>query len=381
MEDKRFIEVTFPVKEVSEESAREKNIRHGHISTLHIWWARRPLASSRATNYSALIKATDNIDEINKKKNFIIELSKWENSTNRFYIEKARKEILEANSGVPPKVLDPFAGGGSIPLEALKLGCETYAGDYNPVAVLILKCTLEYPQKYARAGEVIREYEEFGKIVKRKEKVENVLLEDVRYWGNWVLEEARKELERFYTKEKNGDIPVGYIWARTIPCQNPSCNAEIPLMRQYWLAKKEGKKISLYPYVEGKKVKFKIVGTGYEKMPQDFDPEKGTVARAKVRCPVCGSVIEDDVTRKLFQQGKAGQRMVAVILSSGKGEGKKYRIATEEDERIYKEAEEYLKIKREKLMEEWGIDPVPDETMNVKDPNTVAGRGYGYMEC
>lgn len=160
MEDKRFIEVTFPVKEVSEESAREKNIRHGHISTLHIWWARRPLASSRATNYSALIKATDNIDEINKKKNFIIELSKWENSTNRFYIEKARKEILEANSGVPPKVLDPFAGGGSIPLEALKLGCETYAGDYNPVAVLILKCTLEYPQKYARAGEVIREYEE-----------------------------------------------------------------------------------------------------------------------------------------------------------------------------------------------------------------------------
>ncbi|GAG10532.1 unnamed protein product, partial [marine sediment metagenome] len=142
---KRFIEETFPVREVSVESAREKNIRHGHISTLHIWWARRPLASSRATSYAALIPAPSDIEEWNKKRQFIIDFSKWENSLNQGMIKQAREDILKANGGNPPKVLDPFAGGGAIPLEALRLGCEVYASDYNPVATLILKCTLEYP--------------------------------------------------------------------------------------------------------------------------------------------------------------------------------------------------------------------------------------------
>ncbi|MCI4463034.1 MAG: DUF1156 domain-containing protein, partial [Caldisericum sp.] len=133
MDEKRFIEVTFPLKEVSEISAKEKNIRHGHISTLHIWWARRPLASSRATSYAALIPTPKNEEEKLKINDFIIELAKWENSLNTTIIEKARRDILNANGGVPPKVLDPFSGGGSIPLEALRLGCETYAMDYNPV--------------------------------------------------------------------------------------------------------------------------------------------------------------------------------------------------------------------------------------------------------
>ena len=135
---KRFIETSFPVKEVSIESAREKNIRHGHISTLHIWWARRPLASSRATAYAALIPAPENDVEWDKRRQFIIDFSKWENSLNPVLMEKARVDILEANGGKLLKVLDPFAGGGAIPLECLRLGCETYAGEYNPVAVLIL---------------------------------------------------------------------------------------------------------------------------------------------------------------------------------------------------------------------------------------------------
>ncbi len=136
MKDKRFIEETFPVKEVSIESVKEKNIRHGHISTLHIWWARRPLASSRATNYAAIVPAPKNIDEWNERRDFLSEFSKWENSLNRSMIERARKEILLANGGKPPKVLDPFGGGGAIPLETLRLGCETYSNDLNPVAVL-----------------------------------------------------------------------------------------------------------------------------------------------------------------------------------------------------------------------------------------------------
>ncbi|MGC8908745.1 MAG: DUF1156 domain-containing protein [Desulfomonilaceae bacterium] len=338
--NRRFIEESFPVKEVSVESAKEKNVRHGHISTLHIWWARRPLASSRATAYAALIPAPKDDVEWHKKRQFIINLCKWENSNNRHLIEQARKDILDAYGGVPPKVLDPFGGGGSIPLEALRLGCETYSNDLNPVAVLIQKCTLEYPQKFG------------GK-----------LLDDVKYWGDWVLEEAKKELGQFYPKEKDGSVPVGYIWARTVPCQNPSCRKDIPLMRQYWLAKKDKKKVSAYPYVTEEGVAFKIVGTGYEPMPEDFDPEKGTVARAVAVCPCCGTTIDANTTRRLFQEGKAGQRMVAVVTHKEGVTGKRYRLATDEDAAIFKKAEEQLTQKRQALMDQWGIDPVPDEPL------------------
>jgi len=359
-----FIEETFPVKEVSEESAREKNIRHGHISTLHIWWARRPLASSRATAYAALIPVPDSIEEIEKKKNFIAELCKWENSLNPAYIEKARKDIKEA-LGYTPRVLDPFAGGGAIPLEALRLGCETYASDYNPVAVLILKAVLEYPQKYGRKK---RGIEDFGNKEESRENYD--LVADVKKWGEWVLNEAKKEIGKFYPPDEDGSIPVGYIWARTIPCQNPSCNAEIPLMRQFWLAKKSNKKVSLYPYVEGREVKFKVVGNGYEEMPDNFDPSKGTVKRAIVECPICGSTIDANTTRKLFQEGKAGQRMVAVVLHNKKRTGKFYRIANEKDMEIFRKAEEYLSEKIEELRERWSIEPVPDEP-------TPEGKGSG----
>jgi len=356
---KRFIEVSFPVKEVSIESVREKNIRHGHISTLHIWWARRPLASSRATAYAALIPAPENDVEWDKKRQFIIELSKWENPLNPMLIEKARKDILEANGGEPLKVLDPFAGGGAIPLETLRLGCETCAGEYNPVAVLILKAILEYPQKYGKPKEV---KEDWGLL--KGISFKNILIENVKRWEKWVLEKAKREIGRFYPVEGDGSIPVGYIWARTIPCQNPTCGAEIPLMRQFWLAKKENKKAALKPFVNDRKVEFKIVEN------PDFDPTKGTVSRAIAHCLVCGSTVDANTTRKLFQEGKARQRMVAVVLHHPKKKGKTYRIATEKDLEVFKEAEKYLEEKRAKLMEEWGIDPVPDEP-------TPEGKGRG----
>lgn len=393
--NKRFIEETFPVKEVSIESAKEKNIRHGHISTLHIWWARRPLASSRATNYAALIPAPDNIEEWNQKRQFISEFSKWENSLNQTMIECARKDILAANGGKPPKVLDPFGGGGAIPLEALRLGCEVYSNDYNPVAVLIQKCTLEYPQKY-------------GKPVKRKtnaqyawgeteERVFNPLLEDVKKWGTWVLEEAKKEIGRFYPVEKDGFIPVGYIWARTIPCQNPACGAEIPLMRQFWLARKQGagnrKKIALMPLVgkDKKRVDFAVVQqdvSGKWKIVNslisdpgsptpDFDPTNGTVARAVALCPVCGSMVDANTTRRLFQEEKADQQIIAVVLHKPGVAGKRYRIATQKDMEIFNEAEKYLKVKRERLTQEWGMDPVPDEMVPTPSHDVDRPPMYG----
>ena len=359
-QNRRFIDASFPIREVSEESVREKNIRHGHISTLHIWWARRPLASSRATSYAALIPAPESEGELRGKSEFIVELSKWENSLNMRLIGKAREEILRANGGKPPKVLDPFAGGGSIPLECLRLGCEVYAGEYNPVAVLILKCTLEYPQKYANLKLKIKKGNQ--RMIDGSVESEEAprLLYDVQEWGNRVLEEAKKEIGRFYPSDPDGSIPVGYIWARTIPCQNPSCSAEIPLMRQFWLARKNNRKIALKPYVKDGKVEFEVVGQE-KPFPKDFDPSKGTVKGAKARCLVCGSMVDDKTVRKLFQQGKAGQRMVAVVLHNPKTKGKFYRTATEKDLEIFKEAEKYLEEKRAKLMDEWGIDPVPDE--------------------
>ena len=386
-EKKSFIEFCFPIKEVSEESVREKNIRHGHISTLHIWWARRPLASSRATTYASLIPAPERIPEIKSKKEFIINLSKWKNSLNEKLINQAREDILKANGGKLLRVLDPFAGGGSIPLECLRLGLETHAIEYNPVAVLILKCTLEYPQRYGRLNKIKGNEGLFETV-----KEESPLIDDVKRWGEWVLEEAKKEIGQFYPEDEDSSIPVGYIWARTIPCQNPSCGAEIPLMRQFWLAKKENKKISLFPFVVNNRVEFAIVqhkGREWQviessipdfkpEVPYNFEPEKGTVARAIAVCPVCGSMVDDNRVRKLFQEGKAGQRMVAVVLS--KPGGKVYRLATEKDVETYKKAEKYLEEKRRKLFEEWGIDPVPDEPMPPKETLGFRVQRYGILK-
>lgn len=355
--DQRFIEETFPVKEVSVESAKEKSIRHGHICTLHIWWARRPLASSRTTNYAALIPSLPDIDEWNKKRQFIIDFSKWENSLNKTMIKQTREDILKNNDGTPPKVLDPFAGGGSIPLEALRLGCEVYASDYNPVATLILKCTLEYPQKYGQTKKV-----KSGDWTGAEKEI-NPLLEDVNKWGNWVLEEAKKEIGKFYSGEEDGSIAVGYIWARTIPCQNPSCSAQIPLMRQYDLAQKGNSSVALYPYIENKTIKFRIVGSGYEVMPMDFNPADGTISGTVVTCPICGGMIDGNTVRKLFHEGKAGQRIVAVASYKSGVSGKKYRIAAKKDLEIFQDVETCLREKQGELMLRWGIDPVPDETI------------------
>jgi putative DNA methylase len=194
--DKRFIEETFPVKQVSVESSKEKNIRQGNISTLHIWWARRPISSSRATNYASLIASPNSQEERESTRKFIATLAKWESATNRDIIERAIRDILKSNHGKAPKVLDPFAGGGAIPLEALRLGCETYASDYNPVATLLLKCTLEFAQRYS--GNL---NDSVGGLSTRSA---NGQIEDLRTWGRWVFEEAQNEIGKFYPAAKDG---------------------------------------------------------------------------------------------------------------------------------------------------------------------------------
>jgi adenine-specific DNA methylase len=378
-QDARLIEADFPLRQVSEESVREKNIRHGHISTLHIWWARRPLAASRTTALAALLP-----DEPGQREELLAlvrDIAPWEvvSNGNAPQIEKARERIREAFGGRAPRVLDPFAGGGAIPLEALRLGCETYALDYNPVAVLLNKAVLEYPHKFGQPDSVSDvplppRSEEHSQsnlelLEVSAERADNPLLQAVSAWGKWILEEARKELEQFYPKDPDGSIPVGYIWARTLPCQNPACGTEIPLMRQTWLAKKDNKKIALrlIPNQHARRIDAQIVGA--DGQPLDFDPEEGTVSRAHVRCPLCGGTIDDKTTRRLFRtvgandRSPAGQRLMAVVLHHPRRSGKTYRLPTERDLAAYRAAETVLVGARHRLAQDWGIDPVPDEPL------------------
>jgi len=276
---------------------------------------------------------------------FISQLSKWENALNPLWINQAREDILASYSGTPPKVLDPFGGGGSIPLEAQRLGCETHSCDLNPVAVLIQKCTLEYPQRYGQR-----------------------LHDDVKKWGERLLAQVKKELACFYPPDPDGSVPVAYIWARTLQCQNVNCDAVIPLIKQFWLAK--NKKIALFPYEENGKVNFYIVGKDYEPMSSGFDPAKGTVTRAIVTCPLCKSTISANQTRRLFQDGEASERMLAVVTLSPHIKGKHYRIPTDADIAVFNAAQKRISEKRTKLAREWGFDPVPDEP-------TPEGKGSG----
>jgi len=351
----RFIEYDLPLAEISEQSAREKNIRHGHPSTLHIWWARRPLASSRATALAALIDnpGPDHPQEREEIRQLIEEIIPWEavKSGNSPAIEQAREMILK-QYGRPPRVLDPFAGGGSIPLEALRLGCETYASDYNPVAHLIELCTLVYPQKYSRPQE---KGEKLGK---------NPLVADVRKWGQWVLDAVQGEIGYLYANPAGEENIVGYLWARAVTC--PSCGAEIPLVRQWWLARKPKRRIALKPVVDRKAraVTFEIVAGD---ALRGFDPAAGTIRRGHVTCLNCGHVTNTAYIRAQAEIGHMDQVPLVVIYHQT-DRGKGYRPFTDEDEALFWEAQALL------AQEE---DKIPDQSLSQAEGVGSPIKHYG----
>ena len=357
---KRFIEWDLPLAEISEESAREKNIRQGYISTLHIWWARKPLASSRATNFAALIDLPEDYEKRKEITELIKKITPWEavKNGNDANIKKAQQMIKEQWGDQPPKVLDPFAGGGSIPLEALRLGCETYASDYNPVAVLIEKATLEWPQKF---GVMIPHPKKQAGIGGDVGKI-NILVYMVAKWSSIVLAQAKDEIGRFYPEYQDGSLPVAYIWVRTIPCQNPICGSEIPLISQFWLAKDVKKKVAYRPVVDknDKNIEFEIV----EENKINFNPGEGTLARGNVVCPICKQVTDVKRIRTLAQDGKMGEKLVVVVRNNTKRDGKIYALANEGEISIFKKSEEYLEIK----LKNWGWpdSPLPDENVDKK---------------
>ncbi len=354
---KRFIEWDLPLAEISEASANEKNIRHGHPSTLHVWWARRPLASSRVTNFTALIDVPDDKSKRKQITELIKNISSWESvkNGNDKNIKKSQEIIKENWGDNKPKVLDPFSGGGSIPLEALRLGCDTYINDYNPVAVLIEKATIEWPHKF---GFLIPHPDKSSGIDGEVEKI-NFLSYMVEKWTNKILNQVKHEIGNFYLSKDDGSIPVGYLWARTIPCQNPNCGIEIPLVRQFWLSKKSNKKIAYKPIINksNKTIDFEILKDNMG----DFNPSEGTISRGNAICPFCGQVTEVKKVRKLAQNGKMGERLVVNIYRHHNKVGKTYTISTDKDFKIFKEIEKLLKDKQENW--KWLEKPVPDEEL------------------
>ena len=236
-------------------------------------------------------------------------LVKWETSDpdderGRAVLAIARELVRAANGGQTPTVLDPFSGGGAIPLEATRLGCQAIANDYNPVAYLILRATCEFPQKYGKPG--IRQIE--GEMQPRE--VPNVLAHDVEYWAQWILAKARGRIGQLYPPGKNGHPVVGYLWARTAPCSNPSCRAEMPLLRSLLVCNKPDKRVALTMDVQGKAVSFGIA-TG-----KDIERTAGTMiekGRGNVRCPFCTQTTPVDDLRRAGLEGRMGERMVAVI--------------------------------------------------------------------
>src|SRR4051812_29125507 len=254
MVNKKLIEVALPLEAINKESAREKSIRHGHPSTLHMWWARRPLAACRAVLFASLVDdpsshpdqfPTEDDQERERQRLFrIIErLVPWENINNQAVLNEAKAEIMKSTGGKPPAIYDPFCGGGSIPLEAQRLGLEAYGSDLNPVAVLITKALIEIPPKFANRAPINPE---------SREKLDHLgswgtssgLAEDVRYYGKWIREEAFRRIGHLYPRvvlEDGTEAPVlAWIWARTTTCTNPACGAQLPLVRSFALGTKKG---------------------------------------------------------------------------------------------------------------------------------------------
>jgi len=391
---RRLIEVDLPIARISAHARREKSIRHGHISTLHIWWARRPLAACRAVicaalwpdpadslcapkfredaakiiadfaanvvpsvtlrnscssesfaRWETLVKSERPLDPADPAHqnvlrfallDFIADFANWDNSTVPEYLETARAltqtahEALGGQPGTRPLVVDPFAGGGSIPLEALRVGADAFASDLNPVAVLLNKVVLEYIPKYGQR-----------------------LADEVRKWGQWIKEQAEKELAEFYPKDPDGATPIAYLWARTILSEAPGQGdvpVEVPLIRSLWLSKRKGRNRALHWVRDSNgQVKTQIVEKTFadglkrkvrQPMLEIFEPssekevERGPSAGGSATCPLTGHTTSVEGVRiqmKSRQGGAADSRLLSVVVLYSDRPGRQYRVPSEQD--------------------------------------------------
>ena len=421
-ECKRLAEVDFPIAEVSRHAAREKATPRGHPSRLHLWWARRPLASSRAvllgllwpdpcdplcpTEFKAEARKLlpqvggchpGTTDEDLRKAlfRFIADFANWDNAARPTYLEVSRALVKAAHGEEPLLVVDPFAGGGSIPLEVLRLGCEVFASDLNPVACLILKVMLEDIPRHGPK-----------------------LAEELRHVGVEFMRQAEKELADLYPKDPDGATPIVYLWARTVRCESPNCGAEIPVFRSPWLSKKGASKVRYFrerpegPCVVllvdshplGGPVRFRIArGDGSDVQRPEFIELTATKAKgnnANVLCPCCGSVLPGNKknprtsAQLAAQHGGAdavfdakgrrtgGAQMLAVVTHKPGEPGRHYRLPTESDYEAVRKAQ--ARVAR--ILEDWerggkpGLCPVPDEPLPPIGTLGFRVQRYGMLQ-
>ncbi len=390
---KRLAEVDFPIAVVSRHAAREKSIRHGHPSTLHLWWARRPLASSRAVLLAllwpdpcdplcppafkdearALLPPIPRCHPGAGDKDlqaallrFVADFANWDLAAHPDYLRVSRALVKAAHGEEAPLVVDPFAGGGSIPLEALRLGCEAFASDLNPVACLILKVMLE---DIPRRGPA--------------------LADELRKAGAAIRDAVARELIDLYPQDADGATPIAYLWARTARCEAPRCGAEIPLMRSFWLARKPKRKRALRLRIERPEGGPPRVAFEVFEPKAESEVRAGTVTRARAICPCCESVLPPERVRAQLsaQRGGAdvvfdeagrrvgGARMTAVVTLKPGAAGRRYRLPTDVDYGAVRRAQERLAG----ILEEWersgrrGLCPVPNEPTPTKDTHRAVG--------
>jgi len=339
---RKLIEVSLPLEDINRESAREKSIRHGHPSTLHLWWARRPLAAARAVLFAQLVDdpssfpgrfPTEEAQKAERERlhDIIRRLVVWENIGDEKLLREAHEEILKSTDGNPPAILDPFAGGGTIPLEAQRLGLEAHASDLNPVAVLINKALIEIPPKFAGQPPVFP-----GAADSRLGAWPRAtgLAEDVRRYGAWMRDRAQERIGHLYPKATLPDgsdaTVIAWIWARTVTCPNPACGIEMPLVRSWWLGRKKGKEAYVVPAVvddsaapSGRRVEYTV---GHATAQAPTAESDGTVGRSGAHCVGCGSAVGLEYIRSESRAGRMGTDLMATVA-----EGDRQRIYVEPD--------------------------------------------------
>ncbi len=328
MATKKLIEVALPLEKINAESAREKSIRHGHPSTLHLWWARRPLAAARAVIWASLVDdpsshpekfPTEEEQNAERQRLFKIleDLVVWENSNDEQVLEAAKAEIMKSTGGNPPELLDPFAGGGAIPLEAQRLGLKAHAHDLNPVAVMINKAMIEIPPRFSGKAPVNPDART-SKMSQAWSRAQG-LAEDVRYYGEWMKQEAYKRIGHLYPKVKvpreqgGGEATViAWIWARTVKCPNPACGCEMPLVHSFMLSKKKGKEAWVEPVFENGETTYKVHNEGTPKI-------EGTVNRQGAVCACCGAPVGYPYIRQESREDRINAQLMAIVAEGSHG--------------------------------------------------------------
>lgn len=372
---KKLIEVALPLDAINAESAREKSIRHGHPSTLHLWWARRPLAAARAVLWASLVDDPSSHPELfptedaqvmerQRLHTLLAKLVKWENSNDENILNEARAEIRKYMGEEPLIFLDPFAGGGSIPLEAQRLGLEAHAHDLNPVAVMINKAMIEIPPRFAGQSPVNPDVRtKLGSD--RSWSGAKGLAEDVRYYGEWMKQEAFRRIGHLYPKvqvpaEQGGGeaTVIAWIWARTVKCPNPACGCEMPLASSFVLSKKKGKEAWIELILTHDGIEYVVQ---YGKCPKEKEKLKFGKG-ASFQCPICGTVTDKAYIHDAFIDKQTSSVLMAIVAESRNG--RIYLSPNDEHSRIAASA-----------VPAWE----PEEEMNTKCTDLVSGRGYGIM--